>query len=264
MRVHLLNGGTLRPVTGGSFPTQCLLVEHEDGPILIEAGMSTAHIANPHMISFERHFIRPPLDTQMAVVHQIRRLGFDPEDIHDIVLTHLHSEHATGIMDFPHARIHVSRTELDAAMSRSLRSKIIYRRNAFAHGPKWEPHSGRGTWKGVGGTTEIHRGIIAVPTPGHTEGHEAVAVDLGGHWLLHAGDAVYGDLSNTTTTEVSPLRQYQWVAATNRAQLRRSRRLLRRLFELPDVIPMCSHLPFTIAGNPVLVENGVGARPVGA
>jgi glyoxylase-like metal-dependent hydrolase (beta-lactamase superfamily II) len=264
MKVHLLNGGTLRPTTGGCFPTQCLLIEHEDGLLLVDAGMSTAHIADPRMIGFERHFIRPPIDTQIAIVNQVKHLGFDPTDVQDIVLTHLHSEHATGIMDFPHARIHVSRAEHDSAMSGSLRSKIIYRQNAFAHGPNWVLHSGGGTWKGVGGTSEIRPGIMFVPTPGHTDGHQAVAVDLGGSWLLHAGDSAYGDLANTSTPEVFPLRQYQWVAATNRKKLRHSRRLITRLFEMPDVIPLCSHLPFSVAGNPVLIENGLGPRPVDA
>ena len=260
MRVHVLDGGTLRPPTGGVFPTQCLLVEHSSGPVLVDAGMGTAHLRDPALIGFERLFIRPPVDPEMAVVNQIRRLGVEPHDVRDIVVTHLHSEHVTGIADFPDARIHVSRREHATAMNGSLRSRISYRQSAFAHDPRWVLHSGDGVWKGVGGACEILPGIVTIPTPGHTVGHVAVAVDLGERWLLHAGDSAYGDLSNRSAPEVFPLRQYQWIAAADRTQLRQTRALLTRLFEREDVTAMCSHLPFTVAGNPTIVENDLVPR----
>ena len=38
---------------------------------------------------------------------------------------------------------------------------------------------------------EISEGIVLVSMPGHTRGHDCVAVDAGHRWVLHCGDAFY-------------------------------------------------------------------------
>ena len=42
-------------------------------------------------------------------------LGFSPDDVRHIVLTHLDFDHAGGIEDFPNARVHVLAREREAA-----------------------------------------------------------------------------------------------------------------------------------------------------
>lgn len=244
MAIHILDTGTLYPVGGAVVPTQCLLVERTDGLLAVDAGLSVALLMDQRGLSFERFFIRPPRQASVALVQQVRTLGFDPRDVTDIALTHLHSEHAAGIMDFPHARIHLARREYDVANSGSLRSRVSYRRNIWAHGPRWELHDGSTTWQHVAGASNIDADTMLVPLPGHTAGHCGVAVRTdGGGWLLHAGDAIYADVDEHADLAEFPLRQYQWFSAADRAQVRRTHATLRRLAAVPNMKILCSHKP---------------------
>lgn len=250
MTAHVLDAATLRPFGGGEIPTQVLVVERPDGLLAVDAGLSVALLLDQSGLSFERHLIRPPRPAALALTtHQVRALGYEPGDVTDIVLTHLHSEHAGGIMDFPHARIHVSRREHDIATNASIRSRISYRRNIWAHAPRWELHTGDTAWRGVPGVAMIDPDTILVPLPGHTLGHCGVAVRADGGWILHAGDATYTDPADPSTTPDFPLRQYQWFAAADRALQRDTDARLRRLARLPDIRIICSH-------------NGVGRLPM--
>lgn len=252
MVVHVLDGGTLRPPIGHAVPSQCLLVERSDGILAVDAGLSESLLMKQSGLSFERHFIRPPRNPALALVNQVRRLGFEPRDVTDIALTHLHSEHAAGMMDFPHARIHLSRSEFDTAHNGSLRSRVSYRHNIWAHGPIWELHDGNSTWLGVDGSTEIDSTTVLVPLPGHTAGHCGVAVRQNGEWILHAGDATYADLVTGSAPPKFPMRQYQWLSAADRGQVHRTHRELRRLAQHSDVRVICSHNP--LGDLPIILE----------
>jgi len=65
---------------------------------------------------------------------EIERLGFRPEQVTDIVLTHGDVDHAGGLADFPHAQVHLS--EEEANVIRSGNPRYIARQ--FAHGPSIE------------------------------------------------------------------------------------------------------------------------------
>ncbi|MFG1795434.1 MBL fold metallo-hydrolase [Nocardia sp. NPDC049149] len=243
MTVYALNTATLRPHVVSAAPTQCLLVERDNGLLAVDAGLSRAHLRDPSALSFEQFFIRRPHDPSLALVNQIRALGYRPEDLTDIVLTHLHSEHASGIMDFPHATVHVSRTEHDVAMNGSLRSRMSYRPTIWAHHPNWRLHSGTDIWKDIPGVSAIDHDIYLVPLPGHTLGHCGVAVRVSDTWILHAGDATYLDPADQSSSLALLLRQYQWLSTASRAQSRTTHQLLRDLSTNPDVRILCSHHP---------------------
>src|SRR5262245_20277012 len=152
MRVHHLNCATMRPFSrrlvngaGGLFEAgvmvcHCLLVETEDGLVLIDSGLGSADIADP-VGSLGARFVRltrPRLDPQETAVRQVARLGYRPADVRHIVLTHLDLDHAGGISDFPSATVHVHAREHDAAMRRGTpRERARYRPNHWAHGPTW-------------------------------------------------------------------------------------------------------------------------------
>ena len=244
--VYVVDAGTLRPPGGGEVPTQCLVIERPNGLVAVDAGLSRALLEDPRGLSFERFFIRPPKLPALALYNQIQTLGYNPHDVTDIVLTHLHSEHAAGIMDFPDARIHVSRKEFDTMQNGSLRSRVSYRHGIWAHGPRWELHSGTQTWNGVNGVTAIDSDTLLVPLPGHTLGHCGIAVRTSSdRWLLHAGDAAYSvPAQPTREVPVSPsfpLRQYQHISASDRRAAAASRTHIDRVARLDDVDVMCSH-----------------------
>jgi glyoxylase-like metal-dependent hydrolase (beta-lactamase superfamily II) len=206
--VHHLNCATMCPVAGlllggkgwrGRMVAHCLLVETErDGLVLIDTGFGTRDVEGktPMSSSFKR-FCGPVLAYAETAVEQVRALGFSPEDVKHIVLTHLDVDHSGGISDFPHAKVHVHAREHAAAMARkAFKERERYVPAHWAHGPKWEVYTEDGdTWRGLPAVTRL-RGLDTdiglVPMHGHTRGHSAVVVkSRDDRWLVHAGDAYF-------------------------------------------------------------------------
>lgn len=211
MRVHHVNGGVLG-VAGGKLidgdpgylrkaemVCHCLLIETDDsGLVLVDTGIGLNGARDPGRwlgFSFQTLII-PRRDEEQTVVGQIKRLGFAPEDVRHIVLTHLDVDHAGGLADFPDATVHLYAAEHEAAMAPpSFKERERYRKLLFAHGPQWRPYGEHGEgWFGfdaVRGLDGLPPEILLVPLTGHTRGHTGVAVDTGEGWLLHAGDAYF-------------------------------------------------------------------------
>ncbi|AHI00497.1 MBL fold metallo-hydrolase [Kutzneria viridogrisea] len=211
MRVHHLNCGTMRPPggrlisgTGSVFAAaemvcHCLLVETEQGLVLIDTGLGLDDVRHPAG-SLPRPFTqltRPVLAESETAVRQVVQLGYSPEDVRHIVLTHLDLDHAGGLRDFPHAKVHVHETELRAARAQaSAADRSRYRTAQWAHNPDWEvyPEPDGEHWFGFAAVRDL-RGlppeILLVPLAGHTVGHAGIAVDTGQGWLLHAGDSYF-------------------------------------------------------------------------
>jgi glyoxylase-like metal-dependent hydrolase (beta-lactamase superfamily II) len=204
MNIHYLNCGTMHPHIApllvphlDRVPCLCLLIEAGDGLVLVDTGFGTLDMADTSRLGAGNILLNTRPDAEQPAIRQIERLGFRPEDVRDIICTHLDRDHAGGLCDFPHARVHVSLVERDAALSpRDARERERYRPCHFAHGPKWvtyEKTSGE-SWYGMECIRELDGlppGIILVPLNGHTRGHVGVAVDTGEGWILHCGDAYY-------------------------------------------------------------------------
>jgi len=209
MRVHHLNCGTLRPVGGklidgkpGLFRRaelicHCLLLETDNGLVLIETGVGTPTVTRPVEwlgAGFVR-LVHPDSDDDLSATTQIRKLGFDPADVRDIVLTHLDLDHAGGLVDFPQARVHVHARELQALEKPIDRKEASrYRKVQFDHGPVWRSYRADGEpWFGFDAVRELEGvpDVLIIPLAGHTRGHAGIAIDTGDGWLLNAGDAVF-------------------------------------------------------------------------
>lgn len=193
--VHHLDCAPMHPVGGAPLVAHCLLVVTGSGLVLVDTGLGTADVRDPRRLgAFFRRTARPTLDLSRTAVHQIRALGYDPNDVQDIVLTHLDLDHAGGLADFPDARVHVMADEYRAAMRRDTRLDASrYVTAQWAHGPRWIVHdTADSDWHGFAAARVLRSpDILLVPLPGHTRGHCAVAVQQPDRWLLHAGDAYF-------------------------------------------------------------------------
>jgi glyoxylase-like metal-dependent hydrolase (beta-lactamase superfamily II) len=198
--VHHLNCASMAPAAtlgGRLLPSRlvahCLLVERPDGLTLVDTGFGTADIADPRRLGQPfRALVGPVLDAGETAIAQVKALGREPEEVTDIVLTHLDLDHAGGIGDFPRARVHVLEDELDRALAPPLRERARYVQAQWAHGPQWVRHRVRGDeWFGFDSVTVLADDVLLVPLRGHTHGHCGVAVKDGDGWLLHAGDAYF-------------------------------------------------------------------------
>lgn len=207
MKVHHLNCGSLAPAgrralngDGGWFDRarlvcHCLLVEAPRGLVLIDTGFGTADIADPRRLGTTAKMIRPVLRTADTALRQVVDLGYSPGDVRDIVVTHLDFDHAGGLSDFPHARVHVHSAEFAAAVNpRSIREKRRYRPVQWAHNPRWVEYGMTGEeWFGFAAARNIAGipDLMMIPLAGHTRGHVGLVVKSGDRWLVHAGDAYF-------------------------------------------------------------------------
>src|SRR5688500_15662345 len=171
-----------------------LAIETNDGIVLVDTGLGTADIANPARTGFFfTQVVRPLWRIEETAIERIKALGFDPADVRHIVPTHLDADHAGGLGDIPAAKVHIFRTEMNAALDPSLREKLRYIHAQWAHGPKWVPYdTGGDSWFGFESVRVVEGvdvEIAFIPLPGHTRGHCAVADKDGERWLLHCGDA---------------------------------------------------------------------------
>jgi glyoxylase-like metal-dependent hydrolase (beta-lactamase superfamily II) len=129
---------------------------------------------------------------------ELAAAGVDPAEVGAVVLTHLHSDHigwaviGDGEPYFPNARHVVSRGDADAYASI----------NPALGGRLLDPLRAAGALDLVEGERLLAPGIRIIPTPGHTPGHQSVALDtperpvlLTGDLLLHAVHLVEPGLS---------------------------------------------------------------------
>lgn len=196
--------GKPNPLRRAELVAHCLLVETDDGFVLIDTGFGTEDVlGNTVPLSF-RMLVRPRLDLMETAARQIAGLGFSIADVRHVILTHLDLDHAGGLRDFPRASVHVYGAELTAAMERKTPTeRNRYVSEQWSHGPEWRTYDARegDEWFGFQAVRKLDGlspDFLIVPLTGHTRGHAGVAVRNGDKWLLHAGDSYFfhGQLSS--------------------------------------------------------------------
>ncbi|MBX9580682.1 MAG: MBL fold metallo-hydrolase [Gemmataceae bacterium] len=227
--VHHINCGTLQAPGGPVAVCHCLLLEDPAGLALVDAGIGLVDCRDP-VGRIDQRIIDIGgfrFDEADTAARRIEALGLRPADVRDIVLTHADPDHAGGLADFPHARVHLAAEELAAVEAGDFR----YQPPQFAHGSRWVPH-GPGTrdWFGLparpvplGFTSEV----LLVPLFGHTRGHCGVAVRQGDRWVLHVGDAYY--LRAELSTDDHPVSALAAARAADDPARRASLEQVRRL-----------------------------------
>ncbi len=190
--IHILNSLNIRPcftwIHGG---VTMLLVETDQGPVLVDAGVGIADQRAPtfRMAQYRRLY-RASSGIEKTAFRLVQKLGYAPEDVRHIVMSHLHLDHAGGLADFPWARIHLLQREFD-----HIRNKPNWRYlpEHWAHSPKWKAYTPKGeNWFGFDAVrlTNFSPEIWLIPLPGHTPGLAGVAIQKDADWLLYGSDAL--------------------------------------------------------------------------
>lgn len=169
---------------------RCLLVEHDDGLVLIDTGVGNK----------ENEKFRDIYGIENAgagggtwLEDGLATLGHRPDDVRVVINTHLHFDHAGGntrVDDggavqpaFPRARYFVQNGEHHWATHTNERTAASY------FGRNWDPLLATGAMTLVEGELELIPGIRTVLSPGHTPWHQSVMVDGGGgEQALFLGD----------------------------------------------------------------------------
>ncbi len=195
MTIHLFNGFTCnaRIPRHWECGTLEILIETKDGLVLVDTGLGTDDYAHDSgILKLFKVLTRMPLDSNQAAIHQVTRLGYRPEDVRNIVLTHMHFDHCGGLPDFPKAKIHVYRREYEAFLDRPRQfADLAYVRRHIAHGPDWAFYEDIGEkWFDFDAIRlPFEPEMWLVPLAGHTRGQCGVAIKTTGGWLFQASDA---------------------------------------------------------------------------
>ena len=247
MRVHHVDCGTMCPFSArlvngtgswfaaGKMVCHCLIVETDDGLVLVDTGLGTHDIESPRkrLGAWFGVATRPKLLREQTALAHVERLGFKRADVRHIVPTHLDLDHVGGLSDFPGASVHVFEPELRAATERAtLMERSRYRLSQVAHGPKWVPYSMNGdSWLGFERIRVLGDDIALIPVVGHSRGHCAVLVRDSRGWLLHAGDAYFfhGEVDPVNPRTTPGLGLFQRLAAVDDRVRRDNQRRLRSL-----------------------------------
>jgi glyoxylase-like metal-dependent hydrolase (beta-lactamase superfamily II) len=262
MRIHHLNCGTMCPngarlingegglLAPGRVVCHCLLIETDDGLVLVDTGLGVEDMADPGRLGGVFAILRPRTDVAETALKQVEALGFSSGDVRQIVTTHLDPDHSGGLPDFPQAEVHVFGRELDAALNPSLRDRPRYRKPHWSHGPRWVRHEVEGDeWFGFEGVRilpELGTEVLMVPLIGHTLGQTGIAIKRDDHWLLHCGDAYFHHDEVATPPSCPPgLRFFQNLNNADRRQRLANQERLRELASQhgDEVRLVCSHDP---------------------
>ncbi|HEV2669495.1 MAG TPA: MBL fold metallo-hydrolase [Gemmatimonadales bacterium] len=166
---------------------RCLLVEHDDGLVLIDTGLGNkedAKFTGIYGVQNQGANGRTQLEDALGA------LGHTPDDVRWVINTHLHFDHAGGDrfrdpsgrvgLSFPRARYVVQQGELDFAQHTNERTAGSYLPHNFAEIE----------FTLINGETEILPGIRGIPTPGHVPYHQSVLIASGGEKACFIADLV--------------------------------------------------------------------------
>jgi len=144
-------------------------------------------------------------------------VGVQPEQITDILLTHIHPDHSGGLTVggrrvFPNATVHVNRLELDYWTNKSLGEKAPEPTKTFFQQADQTvtPYIKSGQVKTFDGEVELFPGLRTVAGYGHTPGQTYYVLESNGEKLvfwgdtLHVQDVQFANPSVTIKFDVDP------------------------------------------------------------
>lgn len=155
---------------------QNYLIDTGNEVILVDTGLSTG---TPEETPDENSIAYTGKDI-CSYMDALKAIGYKPEQVTKILLTHKHADHSGELRSFPNAKIYVNKDELNAAELQGL-SNIIpvsFTDGAYYNFPE---------------TQIIANGIRYIKAKGHTNGNSIVIVENDGLFYLIHGDITYVD-----------------------------------------------------------------------
>lgn len=134
------------------------------------------------------------IDDSTDLLRALAAHGVRPEDVHVVINTHLHCDHAGWntrrdergrlVPTFPRARYVVQRGEWQAATHPTDLTTVSYRPEHFV------PLADCGVLELIDGEAEVAPGVHVLPAPGHTPHHQAVLLKSEGQTACFTGDLI--------------------------------------------------------------------------
>lgn len=162
-----------------------LLIKTGDRIILVDTALGN------RLTDKQRDIYRP---SSFLLPVSLAELGLRDSDLTDVVLTHLHFDHAGGIvtgfggsdrLTFPKARHWIQRQEWEIA-----KNPDGLNRAAYDFAGQLALLEERGKQELIEGTREIAPGVTLIKTGGHTAGSQIVEIDGPQGFFIYAADII--------------------------------------------------------------------------
>ena len=133
------------------------------------------------------------------LVANLKASGYAPEQIDEIYITHLHTDHVGGITTtdgkavFANAVVRIDATDSDYWLNQKYMDaspaelKDVFRTAMAAI----KPYADAGRFKPFNGATELLPGIRAIPAYGHSPGHTIFVIESESNKLVAWGDLLH-------------------------------------------------------------------------
>jgi N-acyl homoserine lactone hydrolase len=133
----------------------------------------------------------PGFECHRTPAGRLRRVlgaeGYAPADIDTVVFSHLDWDHCHNLDLFGEStEFVVQREELSYATDPYPPHAVRYEADSGGRTPAWRDRD----FDPIEGETELCPGVVAFPTPGHTVGHQSIAVETDAGTTVVAADAV--------------------------------------------------------------------------
>ncbi|MDV8070914.1 N-acyl homoserine lactonase family protein [Rhodococcus sp. IEGM 1366] len=124
-------------------------------------------------------------------VEALRELGIEPDQVTDVVITHLHYDHAGNLGDFPDARIWIQRAEVAYATGGHMRHPQLSHFFEVDDVCDLVRRTFDGRVRQIEGAHVLSDGIELHQVGGHTPGLQIVRVHTDRGWVVLASDALH-------------------------------------------------------------------------
>ncbi len=207
-------------------PVSAYLIEHPKGILLVDTGWHREISPNGEYDRIAQvkhlgvgHFLinQGVLPIGQSVTEQLEKLNIKPKDIDYVIMTHLHTDHASGLRQLKDAKkILVSRDELQDTQKFPIR----YVKSMW-EGIDFETFDFKENGIGpVGESFDLFgdKSIELVKIPGHTSGLTAIKINVGEKFVLLYSDGGYAKKSwqemippGTALDENLAMKSLEWI-----------------------------------------------------
>lgn len=155
---------------------QNYLIDTGDEVILVDTGLPAG---TPEEVPDETSLAYTGKDI-CSYMEAFAALGYKPEQVGKILLTHRHSDHSGELKSFPNAKIYVNAEETGADELQGLDNivPVEFTDGAYYNFPE---------------SQKIREGIYLIKAKGHTRGNSIIIVELDGLFYMIHGDITYVD-----------------------------------------------------------------------
>jgi glyoxylase-like metal-dependent hydrolase (beta-lactamase superfamily II) len=177
-----------------------VLIKHPAGDLLIDTGSSSHYDQEISVYPFATWLklkaLAGQLKPKVLLPDLLRRVGEDPAKLRWAILSHVHLDHAGGLIDLPHLPVLLTREELQFAADPSVQAKGYV---IAAHTQKFPPVAvptlrfDPTPYETFDESADLYRdgSVIVVPLRGHTPGSLGIFVNISAtRRLFYVGDSI--------------------------------------------------------------------------